>query len=95
MSANLISSIYQDITFITLRKNRKAKIGEIDIAKQIRKSLDFFEILIEQKRLKVITNLSYCKVNADIKDIEILIKNLIDNGVKYSKINGVSDIPHP
>ncbi len=87
MSANLISSIYQDISFITFQKHKKREIKNIEIKKYIEKNINFFEILIEQKGLKISKEISKCQIRADENDLHILIKNLIDNAIKYSKPN--------
>ena len=88
MSANLISSLYHDISFISLRHKEKTDVKQIDISKHIYKNIEFFSILSEQKKIHIDTKLTPCQVQADSKDIDILIKNLIDNAIKYSKFAG-------
>ncbi len=92
MNAKLISKIYQDLSFLSFDKHTKNDIKEIDIKSILEKSIEFFEILFEQKNLQLKTNLQSCTVKADPNHLEILFKNLIDNAIKYSYKNKTIEV---
>jgi len=92
MSAKLISRIYQDMSFISFDKHKKVEKKVLDIKEKIENSLGFFEVLIEQKNLKIDKKLNECKIEADPSHIDILIKNLVDNAIKYSYPNSTIKI---
>ncbi|BCD68174.1 HAMP domain-containing sensor histidine kinase [Nitratiruptor sp. YY09-18] len=84
MSARLLSSIHQDLTYATLAKKRKNYLQQVDIVPIIEDILRFFDVLIDQKGLTVSKELHSCTIEADPDEIRLLIKNLIDNAIKYA-----------
>ncbi|WP_457595084.1 sensor histidine kinase [Hydrogenimonas sp.] len=90
MSGRLIARVYEDLTFLLLRERQseEARGERVDIAAKVRESLDFFSILAEQKRLKVASDLAPCFVEADPHHIALLVKNLLDNAIKYTRPGG-------
>ncbi len=94
MSGRLISRVYEDLTFLLLKERQaeRSRPADVDVAEKVRQSLEFFSILAEQKRLAVSFDLQPCIVRADPHHIELLIKNLIDNAVKYTRPGGRIDV---
>ncbi|BCD62302.1 hypothetical protein NitYY0826_C1178 [Nitratiruptor sp. YY08-26] len=84
MSARLLSSIHQDLTYATLAKKRKNYLQQVDIVSIIEDILRFFDVLIDQKGLTISKELHACTIEADPDEIRLLIKNLIDNAIKYA-----------
>ncbi|BAF70010.1 sensor histidine kinase [Nitratiruptor sp. SB155-2] len=84
MSARLLSSIHQDLTYATLAKKRKNHLQPIDTASIIEDILRFFDVLIDQKGLSFSLEIEPCIIEADPDEIRLLIKNLIDNAIKYA-----------
>ncbi len=94
MSGRLIAKVYEDLTFLLLRERQaaEASIERLDVAQKVRESLDFFSILADQKRLEVRAELRPCRIEADPHHIALLVKNLIDNAVKYTRPGGTIEV---
>jgi two-component system OmpR family sensor kinase len=93
LSANRISEIYKDLTFIFLENKSKPMIlEELDLSTIIKEQIDSFEPLYLKKKLEVICNLhpTIYKINKD--DFIRLFNNLFSNAIKYNKINGKIEI---
>jgi len=92
MSSKLISKIYQDMSFLSFNQHIKSEKRYVEVSKAIEDSLEFFSLIIEQKSLKIKKELNSCKIKADPDHIDMLIKNLIDNAIKYAKPNSCINI---
>ena len=90
MSGRLISRIYEDLSFLLLRapSAEKEHTEPVDVERKVRESVDFFSILSERKRIDVKIETEPCIVEADPHHIDLLVKNLIDNAVKYTRPDG-------
>ena len=82
MSALRISKIYEDLTYLNFGSEEATQ--KIDIAHIIEELVELFALAIEQKELNVKKSLASCTIEANPKEIELLIKNLIDNAIKYA-----------
>ncbi len=90
MSGRLIARIYEDLTFLLVSEKQKerSRPANVDVAQKTKESIEFFSILSDQKRIEVTSSLQSCLIEADPHHIEIMIKNLIDNAVKYTRPKG-------
>ncbi|MFX4237346.1 sensor histidine kinase [Aliarcobacter butzleri] len=87
-SANRLSEIYKDLTYIFL-ENIEVKIAEeLELSKIIKEQIDSFEPIFSRKKLKIKIELedTLYKMNKD--DFIRLFNNLFSNAIKYNKING-------
>lgn len=93
ISANRISEIYRDLTYLFLEnKEHKKEIKELDLSLVIKEQIDSFEPLFTKKRIEVkidIESMNY-KINKD--DFIRLFNNLFSNAIKYNKINGKIEV---
>lgn len=93
ISANRISEIYKDLTYIFLEnKEKKKDIKELDLSLVLKEQIDSFEPLFTKKKIEVkmqIESISY-KINRD--DFIRLFNNLFSNAIKYNKINGKIEV---
>jgi two-component system OmpR family sensor kinase len=94
MSGRLIARIHEDLSFLLLREKdvQRSHLERVDVAQNIRESVAFFSILSERKRIEVHVRCEPCFVEADPHHIDLLVKNLIDNAIKYTKQGGRIDI---
>ncbi|QDM00346.1 sensor histidine kinase [Aliarcobacter butzleri] len=87
-SANRLSEIYKDLTYIFL-ENIEVKVSEeLELSKIIKEQIDSFEPIFSRKKLKIKIELedTLYKMNKD--DFIRLFNNLFSNAIKYNKING-------
>ena len=62
---------------------------DINLKQLIEQRVEYFSILSNMKKIKVVTNLDPDVVlNIDNKKLSKLIDNILSNAIKYNKING-------
>lgn len=90
MSGRLIARIYEDLSFMLLRGNEldKAHLKPVDVSSVVKESVLFFSILSERKGIDVTVRTHSCIVEADPHHINLLVKNLLDNAIKYTRRGG-------
>ena len=89
IGAKTISNIYDDLTYLMLNNKVISNNVDIDLKQLIGQRIEYFSILSNMKKIKVITDLSPNVVlNIDNKKIIKLIDNILSNAIKYNKING-------
>ena len=93
ISANRVSEIYKDLSYIFLVNHQKQKIAEnIELSNLIKKYVDNFEPLYNKKKIKLDLKLEEFYYKIDSNDFERLFNNLLSNAIKYNKINGKIEI---
>lgn len=89
IGAKTISNIYEDLTFITLNNKIISQNENLNLSKLLYQRVEFFESLIQVKRLSFETNIEDdIYMFTDVKKISKLVDNLISNAIKYNKPNG-------
>ena len=90
MSGRLIARVYEDLGFMLLREKtlQKAHRKPVEVADVVRESAAFFSILSERKGIDVAIRTTSCIVEADPHHIGLLVKNLLDNAIKYTRRGG-------
>jgi len=82
-----------DISRMELKRQQR-EIKEIDLAETLKSTLDLMEFEIKKKGVVVNQKIQTAdtKYKADQNEITRLLTNIISNGVKYNKENGVIEI---
>jgi len=89
IGAKTISNIYDDLTYLILNNKIISNNQEINLKELIEQRVEYFAILSNMKKIKVITKLNPNVVlNIDNKKISKLIDNILSNAIKYNKIEG-------
>jgi two-component system, OmpR family, sensor kinase len=84
-----ISNIYDDLTYLVLNNKIISNNQDINLKQLIEQRVEYFSLLTNMKKIKVVTNLDADAVlNIDNKKLSKLIDNIISNAIKYNKING-------
>jgi len=89
IGAKTISNIYDDLTYLMLNNKIISNNQDINLKQLIEQRVEYFSILANIKKIKVITTLNPDVIlNIDNKKISKLLDNLLSNAIKYNKING-------
>ena len=90
IASKTLSHIYDDLTYLNLNHNYYRRIEPINVSDFIRERMVYFNIMAENKRLKL--EMSIDKdviVEIDKNDLMRLVDNLITNAIKYNKQDGL------
>ena len=72
----------------SIEQNYQKKQDIVKVDKALIEILDSLEDRIKARNISVITNIAKCETVGDAKLIDELIRNLIDNAIKYNVDNG-------
>jgi two-component system OmpR family sensor kinase len=89
IASKTLSRLYEDLTYLKLNHKYHREIKPIDISHLIYERIDFFQTIIEAKRLNLILDIEH-KVIVDIdhNDAIRLLDNILSNGIKYNQKGG-------
>ncbi len=88
VAARTVSTLYEDLKFATLEQERETEDVVLDMAVLVRSRLEFFEILMQSKKLTLETNITPTTLTADRRLIERVVDNLLSNAIKYNRRGG-------
>jgi two-component system OmpR family sensor kinase len=89
-AARTIGSIYDDLTFLLLRRDIRTSDEMIDLEVFVRERLEYFQTRFDAKRLKVSFDVrAPATVMMDRTLAARLIDNLLSNAVKYSDMDTI------
>lgn len=87
--AKRINNIIIDmLNLSSIEQNYQKKQDIVKVDKALIEILDSLEDRIKARNISVITNIAKCETVGDAKLIDELIRNLIDNAIKYNVDNG-------
>jgi len=88
IAAKTVSVLYNDLTYLTLEKEKKNEDAWIDLKNLIENRTEYFNILAQSKKLSCNLDLQEARLYADKRKITRVIDNLISNAIKYNKRQG-------
>ena len=88
VAARTVSTLYEDLKFATLEQERETEDTVLDMDVLVRSRLEFFEILMQSKKLTLETDIAPTTLTADRRLIERVVDNLLSNAVKYNRRGG-------
>ncbi|BBG65221.1 two-component system histidine kinase DccS [Hydrogenimonas sp.] len=89
IGARTVSTIYQDLTYITLGHKIVSQDSVVDISRLVQERIDYFRILGESKKICFETDIQPgVTLYIDENKMARLIDNLLSNAVKYNRRGG-------
>jgi len=88
VAARTVSTLYEDLKFATLEQKKAAEDVVLDMDVLVRSRLEFFEILMQSKKLTLQTDIAPATLAADRRLIERVVDNLLSNAIKYNRRGG-------
>ena len=89
IAAKTVSTLYKDLTFLTLEKERSNENEHIDLKELIKDRAEYFAILAQSKKITYQFDLHPAMIFMDRQKLTRVIDNLISNAIKYNRRNGV------
>jgi len=92
IAAKTVSTLYNDLTYLTLEQEKVNKDEPIELKELIYNRTEYFNILAQSKKLECKLDLVAATLYADRRKVTRVIDNLISNAIKYNKRNGTIGI---
>lgn len=89
IAAKTVSTLYKDLTYLTLEQEKENENEYIDVKELIEDRAEYFAILAQSKKLTYEFNLTEATIFMDRRKFTRVIDNLISNAIKYNKRKGV------
>jgi two-component system OmpR family sensor kinase len=88
IAAKTVSTLYKDLTFLTLEQEKKNEDELLDIRAIIKDRVEYFDVLARSKLITFELQLEDVKIVMDRRKFVRIVDNLISNAIKYNKRNG-------
>ena len=82
------SILYDMLNIAELEQGYPVKKEDVNLKKLVLEILDAYKTKIEAKNIHLDLQIDDVKINSDIRLIDEMLRNLIDNAIKYNKENG-------
>lgn len=90
IASKTLSHIYDDLIYLNLNHNYYRRIEPINVSDFIRERMIYFNVMAENKRLKLEISIDEdIIIDIDKNDLMRLVDNLITNAIKYNKQEGL------
>jgi len=89
IAAKTVSTLYKDLTYLTLEQEKENEDEIIDIKRLIENRADYFNILAQSKQLSCKLDLEDVNIYMDKRKLTRVIDNLLSNAIKYNKRKGI------
>jgi two-component system OmpR family sensor kinase len=88
IAAKTVSTLYNDLTYLTLEQEKPNEDVEIDVKHLIKNRAEYFLILAQSKQIAYTFHLQDVTIVMDKRKLTRVIDNLISNAIKYNKRGG-------
>ncbi len=92
IAAKTVSTLYKDLTYLTLEQDKKNSDEEILIKNEILDRIEYFDILAKSKNIVVKHDLDNSTIIMDRRKFVRVLDNLISNAIKYNIRGGEVEI---
>ena len=92
IAARTVSTLYKDLTFLTLEQEKENEDEPVDVAGLIADRVEYFEVLARSKQIGFKLDLDAVTVVMDRRKLTRVIDNLISNAIKYNKRGGSIEV---
>ncbi|MCF6206578.1 MAG: HAMP domain-containing histidine kinase [Sulfurovum sp.] len=92
IAAKTVSTLYKDLTYLTLEQEKKNEDELLDIKAIIKDRIEYFDILARSKHITFKLSLDDATIVMDRRKFVRVIDNLLSNAIKYNKRNGHIEI---
>ncbi len=92
IAAKTVSTLYEDLTYLTLEHERENEDEELDLRKIIIERIDYFESLSRSRQITIRRDLQEEQFMMDRKKFIRIVDNLISNAIKYNRRGGSIEI---
>lgn len=87
-ASRMNSILYDMLNIAELEQGYPVKKEDVNLKKLVLEILDAYKTKIETKNIHLDLQIDDVKINSDIRLIDEMLRNLIDNAIKYNKENG-------
>lgn len=87
-ASRMNSILYDMLNIAELEQGYPVKKEDVNLKKIVLEILDAYKTKIEAKNIQLDVQIDDVKINSDIRLIDEMLRNLIDNAIKYNKENG-------
>ncbi|HIP50737.1 MAG TPA: HAMP domain-containing histidine kinase [Campylobacterales bacterium] len=93
LSAKRVSEIHKDLTYLMLDNAREVIVEELYLNKILKEELSYLSLLAEKKKINIeLVEKSEIYFQIDKESFRRLVHNLVNNAIKYNKMNGLIKI---
>ena len=92
IAAKTVSTLYKDLTFLTLEQDKKNHDEKIYIKNEILDRIEYFDILARSKNIMVKHDLDNSTIVMDKRKFVRVLDNLLSNAIKYNIRGGEIEI---
>ena len=92
IAAKTVSTLYKDLTYLTLEQEKKTRDEDILIKNEILDRIEYFDILAKSKKLTIKHDLDSSHILMDRRKFVRVLDNLISNAIKYNIRGGKIEV---
>lgn len=92
-SSKSLSSIYNDLYYLTKKEKRTSEIKKINLVKFLSSRVAFFDEMANIKNIDIALDIhDEFQINMDVYELERVVDNTLSNAIKYSNKDSTIDI---